>query len=126
MTPAFAGLRARLGLGKGPACGRPLLESGRNVMMLVTLDAQHATLLRQALIRDCRGQPWTIRLAPLHGTGRVRLSLYLPKAAVSGPRGARSVGFDRAGAGGRRSPRSDQGAASGIGAVCAPDHGHSV
>ena len=75
MTPAFAGLRARLGLGKGPACGRPLLESGRNVMMHVTLDAQHATPLRQALIRDCRGQPWTIRLAPLHGTGRARIAL---------------------------------------------------
>jgi PTS system nitrogen regulatory IIA component len=84
MTHAFAGLRARLGLGKDPGCGRPLLESGRNVMMHVTLDAQHATPLRQALIRDCRGQPWTIRLAPLHGTGRMRLSLYLPKAAVSG------------------------------------------
>jgi nitrogen PTS system EIIA component len=53
-------------------------------MMHVTLDAQHATPLRQALIRDCAGQPWTIRLVPLHGTGRVRLSLYLPKEAVSG------------------------------------------
>jgi len=53
-------------------------------MMHVTLDAQHATPLRQALIRDCAGQPWTIRLVPLYGTGRVRLSLYLPKEAVSG------------------------------------------
>ncbi|WP_133665180.1 PTS sugar transporter subunit IIA [Paraburkholderia sp. BL10I2N1] len=84
MTHAFASLRARLGLGKGPANGRSLLESGRNVMMHITLDAQHATPLRQALIRDCGDQPWTIRLAPLHGTGRVRLSLHLPKAAVRG------------------------------------------
>jgi PTS system nitrogen regulatory IIA component len=53
-------------------------------MMHVTLDAQHATPLRQALTRDCAGQPWTIRLVPLHATGRVRLSLYLPKEAVSG------------------------------------------
>jgi PTS system nitrogen regulatory IIA component len=53
-------------------------------MMHITLDAQHATPLRQALIRDCAGHPWTIRLVPLCGTGRVRLSLYLPKEAVSG------------------------------------------
>jgi len=53
-------------------------------MMHVTLDAQHATPLRQALIRDCAGQPWTIRVAALPGTERVRLSLYLPRDAVSG------------------------------------------
>ncbi|MFM0056058.1 PTS sugar transporter subunit IIA [Paraburkholderia phytofirmans] len=53
-------------------------------MMHVTLDAQHATPLRQALIRDCAGQPWTIRLAQLPGTDRMRLSLYLPRDAVSG------------------------------------------
>ncbi|MGF6545776.1 PTS sugar transporter subunit IIA [Paraburkholderia youngii] len=53
-------------------------------MMHVTLDAQHATPLRQALIRDCAGQPWTIRLAALPGAQRVRLSLYLPRHAVSG------------------------------------------
>ena len=53
-------------------------------MMRVTLDAQHATPLRQALIRDCEDQQGTIRVAPLHGTGRVRLSLYLPKEAVNG------------------------------------------
>ncbi|WP_236002508.1 PTS sugar transporter subunit IIA [Paraburkholderia elongata] len=40
--------------------------------------------MRQALIRDCGDQQWTIRVAPLHGTGRVRLSLYLPKDAVNG------------------------------------------
>ncbi|RKP48465.1 PTS sugar transporter subunit IIA [Trinickia fusca] len=50
--------------------------------MRVTLDAQHATPLRQALTRDCGDQPWTMRVEPLHGTGRVRLALYLPKAAV--------------------------------------------
>ncbi|MFM0736596.1 PTS sugar transporter subunit IIA [Paraburkholderia xenovorans] len=53
-------------------------------MMRITVDAQHATPLRQALIRDCGGQQWTIRVTPLHGTGRVRLSLYLPKEAVNG------------------------------------------
>jgi PTS system nitrogen regulatory IIA component len=40
--------------------------------------------LRQALIRDCGDQPWTIRVAPLPGTDRVRLSLYMPKTAVNG------------------------------------------
>jgi nitrogen PTS system EIIA component len=52
-------------------------------MMHVTVDAEHATPLRQALIRDCGDQSWTIRLAPLPGTDRVRLLLYLPKTAVS-------------------------------------------
>jgi PTS system nitrogen regulatory IIA component len=80
----LAGLRAFLASGKPPAHHRPRYSPGRNVMMHITLDAQHATPLRQALTRDCAGQPWTIRLVPLHGTGRVRLSLYLPKDAVSG------------------------------------------
>jgi PTS system nitrogen regulatory IIA component len=84
MTHTPAGLLALLGLGKASPYGRSRPEPGRYVMMHVTLDAQHATPLRQALIRDCGDQPWTIRLAPLRGTGRVRLSLYLPKAAVSG------------------------------------------
>jgi PTS system nitrogen regulatory IIA component len=53
-------------------------------MMHVTLDEQHATPLRQALIRDCHDQPWTIRIVALPGTGRVRLSLYLPRTAVNG------------------------------------------
>src|ERR1700737_604451 len=83
MTHTLAGLRA-LGLGNVPAHRRPRPAPGRNVMMRVTLDAQHATPLRQALIRDCGDQPWTIRVEPLHGTGRLRLSLYLPKDAVSG------------------------------------------
>ena len=54
----------------------------REVVMRVTLDAQHATPLRRALIRDCAGQPWTIRVTPLHGTNRVRLVLFLPKTAL--------------------------------------------
>lgn len=84
MAHTLAGLRALFASGKVPAHRRPRPAPGRNVMMHVTLDAQHATPLRQALIRDCAGQPWTIRLVPLCGTGRVRLSLYLPKEAVSG------------------------------------------
>ncbi|SAL81503.1 nitrogen regulatory IIA protein [Caballeronia terrestris] len=51
--------------------------------MHVTLDAQHVTPLREALIRDCGDRQWTIRVAPLGRTGRVRLSLYLPKDEVS-------------------------------------------
>lgn len=88
MRHRWAGLRALLGLAtKAPnAPPRPLArgEASRNVMMRVTLDAQHATPVRQALIRDCLGQPWTIRIMPLAGTTRVRLSLYLPRAAVNG------------------------------------------
>jgi nitrogen PTS system EIIA component len=83
MTHTLAALRALFTSGKPPAPRRSRPAPGRNVMMHVTLDAQHATPLRQALIRDCAGQPWTIRLVPLYGTGRVRLSLYLPKEAVS-------------------------------------------
>lgn len=84
MSRALIGLRTLLGLGKTQPHDRSRSAPGRNVMMRVTLDAQHATPLRQALIRDCGDQQWTIRVAPLHGTGRVRLSLYLPKNAVNG------------------------------------------
>src|ERR1700759_5330199 len=86
MTHALTGLRTLLGLGRigAPANRRSRPAPGRNVMMRVTLDAQHVTPLRQALIRDCAGQPWTIRVTPLHGTQRLRLSLYLPRDAVSG------------------------------------------
>src|SRR5258708_8471911 len=84
MMPPLAGLRALLASGTPAPHRRSHPAPARNVMMHVTLDAQHATPLRQALIRDCAGQPWTIRLVPLYGTGRVRLSLYLPKEAVSG------------------------------------------
>jgi nitrogen PTS system EIIA component len=85
MRHGLAGLRALLGLGGKAAAARarPRAETSRHVMMRVTLDAKHATPVRQALTRDCAGQPWTIRVAPLHGTQRVRLSLYLPRAAVS-------------------------------------------
>jgi nitrogen PTS system EIIA component len=86
MPHGLAGLRALLGLGGKavPTRAHPRAEASRNVIMRVTLDAEHATPVRQALIRDCAGQPWTIRVAPLSGTRRVRLSLYLPRAAVSG------------------------------------------
>jgi len=84
MTHPMTSLRALLGSGKTVAHARTRAMADRNVMMHVTLDEQHATPLRQALIRDCGDQPWTIRIAPLPGTGRVRLSLYLPKTAVSG------------------------------------------
>ncbi|WP_232833625.1 PTS sugar transporter subunit IIA [Paraburkholderia kururiensis] len=63
---------------------RRVVSTSRYVMMHVTVDPQHATPLRKALIRDCCDQPWTLRLTSLHATGRVRLSLYLPKSAVSG------------------------------------------
>lgn len=84
MTRALAGLRTLLGLRKTVPDGRSRTAPSRNVMMRITLDAQHATPLRQALIRDCGDQQWTIRVTPLHGTGRVRLSLYLPRDAVKG------------------------------------------
>jgi PTS system nitrogen regulatory IIA component len=84
MTHPMTSLRALLGSGKSRVHPRSQATTSRNVMMHVTLDAQHATPLRQALTRDCGDQPWTIRVAPLPGTGRVRLSLYLPKTAVNG------------------------------------------
>ncbi|MEX3855582.1 PTS sugar transporter subunit IIA [Paraburkholderia sp. BR10923] len=56
--------------------------ASRDVVMRITLDAQHAMPLRLALIRDCAGQSWTIRMTPLHGTDRVRLILYLPRSAL--------------------------------------------
>ncbi|MDQ7978924.1 PTS sugar transporter subunit IIA [Paraburkholderia sp. SARCC-3016] len=48
-------------------------------MLHVTVDAQHTTPFREALIRDCGNQQWTLRVAPLRDSDRVRLSLYLPK-----------------------------------------------
>jgi nitrogen PTS system EIIA component len=83
MTHALTGLWALLGLSYARAHRRPRPAPGRNVMMRVTLDAQHATPLRQALIRDCGDQQWTMRIAALPGTGRVQLSLYLPRTSVS-------------------------------------------
>lgn len=75
---------SRAGAQRGEADGRWHASTSRYVMMHVTVDPQHATPLRKALIRDCCDQPWTLRLTSLHATGRVRLSLYLPKSAVSG------------------------------------------
>lgn len=84
MTHALAGLRSLLGLGRISANRRTRSAPGRHVMMRVTLDAHHAAPLRQALVRDCAGQPWTMRVTPVHGTQRLRLSFYLPRDAVSG------------------------------------------
>lgn len=83
MAYALNGLRTLLGRHGAPATPHPAAERDRNVMMHVTLDEQHAMPLRMALIRDCGDHPWTMRVVPLPGTRRVRLSLYLPKAAVS-------------------------------------------
>ena len=79
----LAGLRAMFRRGKHAPRSRSRRDPDRDVMMHVTLDAQHVTPLREALIRDCGDQQWTIRVAPLGGTDRVRLSLYLPKGEVS-------------------------------------------
>lgn len=84
MTRPMTSMRTFLGTRKAPLQPEARPTASRNVIIHVTLDEQHATPLRQALIRDCADQPWTIRIAPLPGTGRVRLSLYLPKTAVSG------------------------------------------
>jgi nitrogen PTS system EIIA component len=83
MADVLSGLRALLRRGAAHRHPHGRCASERNVMLGVTLDAQHATPLRQALIRDCADQPWTIRVTQLHQSGRVRLSLYLPKAAVA-------------------------------------------
>jgi nitrogen PTS system EIIA component len=76
------GLRALLKRGKPERRADPDREAGRNVMLHVTVDAQHTTPFREALIRDCGNQQWTLRVAPLRDSGRMRLSLYLPKADV--------------------------------------------
>jgi nitrogen PTS system EIIA component len=90
MAHPLAGLRALLKrsrsahrAGQGVEHGgRQRRDPGRNVMLHVTVDAQHTTPFREALIRDCGNQQWTLRVAPLRDSGRVRLSLYLPKADV--------------------------------------------
>jgi nitrogen PTS system EIIA component len=86
MTHPLAGLRALLKRSKAENRAehraRPGHEPGRNVMLHVTVDAQHTAPFREALIRDCGNQQWTLRVAPLRDSGRVRLSLYLPKADV--------------------------------------------
>ena len=60
----------------------PASDTAHGVMMHVTLEASHAAPLRQALSQDCGGDGWTIRIAPVPGTGCVKLSLYLPKPQV--------------------------------------------
>jgi PTS system nitrogen regulatory IIA component len=82
MAHPLAGLRALLKRGKAERRAQTHVEPGRNVMLHVTVDAQHTTPFREALIRDCGNQQWTLRVAPLRDSGRVRLSLYLPKADV--------------------------------------------
>jgi PTS system nitrogen regulatory IIA component len=82
MAHTLTGLRAIHKSGE-PSPHGSRRERCRNVIMHVTLDAQHATPLREALIRDCGDQPWTIRVAPLRNSNRLRLSLYLPKTEVS-------------------------------------------
>jgi nitrogen PTS system EIIA component len=86
MAHPLAGLRALLRRSRSAhnaeQGARPRREPGRNVMLHVTVDAQHTTPFREALIRDCGNQQWTLRVAPLRDSGRVRLSLYLPKADV--------------------------------------------
>lgn len=84
MTHPMTSLRALLTNSRAPVERAPLPRASGNVMMHVTLDEQHATPLRQALIRDCHEQPWTMRIVAVPGTHRVRLSLYLPRTALSG------------------------------------------
>lgn len=82
MKHALPDLKALFGLRHAAPHRAAPPATGRDVIMRITLDAQHATPLRQALIRDCAGQSWTIRMTPLHGTDRVRLILYLPRSAL--------------------------------------------
>ncbi|CAB3752120.1 PTS sugar transporter subunit IIA [Paraburkholderia humisilvae] len=86
MAHPLAGLRALIKRSRAENRAEHLTRSGRepgrNVMLHVTVDAQHTTPFREALIRDCGNQQWTLRVAPLRDSGRVRLSLYLPKADV--------------------------------------------
>jgi len=54
----------------------------RDVTMHIAIDAQHVWPLRQALIKDCAGQAWSISVAVLPGGARMRVSLTLPRLAV--------------------------------------------
>ncbi|HTJ93748.1 MAG TPA: hypothetical protein VL424_11660, partial [Pararobbsia sp.] len=58
------------------------IDDERQTIVHVTLDAGHAALLRQALSRDCTGDEWTMRIASMRDSDRVRLSLYVPKQKV--------------------------------------------
>lgn len=73
--------RPRLPAVECPNTTRPCLAS-RNVTMHITIDAQHARPLRQALVRDCAGQPWSICIAVMPGGARMRVSLTLPRLSV--------------------------------------------
>ena len=84
MKHTLADLRTFFGARKAATRHAAKPAVARDVIMRITLDAQHALPLRQALIRDCAGQPWTIRVTPLHGTDRVRLVLYVPRSALTG------------------------------------------
>ncbi len=62
-----------------------VLKSGhpvRNVTMHINIDIQHAWPLRQALVRDCEGQSWTLSVTVLPGGKRMRCSLTLPGPAI--------------------------------------------
>jgi PTS system nitrogen regulatory IIA component len=83
MRHSLAVLRRLLGRGHVPGRKHPRRQRTNEVIVRITLDAQHAAALRHALIRDCDGQSWTMRLAPVRGTDQVQLALYLPKEAVS-------------------------------------------
>lgn len=84
MKHALVNVRAFLRLYQLASQRTPQATASRHVVMHVTLDAQHAAPVRQALTRDCAGQPWTIRVTPIRGTDRVRLVLYLPRSALKG------------------------------------------
>ncbi|SAL40048.1 nitrogen regulatory IIA protein [Caballeronia cordobensis] len=73
-----------LGLSKAAPRKGPMPGGSRHVMVHVTIDAQHATPLRRSLVRDCAGEPWTMRVTPLRDAHRVRLTLIVPKAAIGG------------------------------------------
>jgi nitrogen PTS system EIIA component len=77
-------LMTLLGLSKAAPHRNPMTGASRHVMVHVTIDAQHATPLRRSLVRDCAGEPWTMRVTPLRDARRVRLTLILPKTAIGG------------------------------------------
>lgn len=75
-------LMTLLGVSKTASLSETKHEGRRHVMVHVTIDSQHATPLRKSLVRDCAGEPWTMRMTPLRDSDRVRLTLILPKTAV--------------------------------------------
>ncbi|CAN0621054.1 nitrogen PTS system EIIA component [Burkholderia multivorans] len=82
MSRILADLQTFFGSRKGAHRPASRPDAGLNVIMRITLDAQHALPLRQALIRDCADLSWTIRVTPLYATNRVRLVLYLPRSVL--------------------------------------------